>query len=366
MKLALAAAAVALPMLAHAQTVVPAILTGAGAGAATAAPATATSSAPARLVAGDGVASGTASASAVASASAATAGATTFAPASSPSDSQGAVPRGMPPPLPLLSPSARLNAKEAHATALARRWANARYMPHAGADGVIRFPYGATLPTVVCAPLQVCDLALQPGEVVQLPIHLGDKVRWLLSPGISGSPDGPVTHIVIKATDAGLQSSMTVNTNRRTYSVKLVSTQTQWMPLTAFSYPDDQQAQWGAYQQAMGAGSFAAAPGASAAGGNLAFFTPRCQGSPPWAPLRAWTDGTHTYVEFASLPTSDAPALVGLANDGGWFGRPTSQVVNYRPVGNRLVADAALQRFALVSGVGGGHEQCTFTREASR
>ena len=166
----------------------------------------------------------------------------------------GSVPATMPPPVQLVSPSAPLNAKEQTAVSLARRWADRNEMPHAGEDGVVRFLYGSTLPTVVCAPLQVCDLALQPGEIVNN-VNLGDKVRWNVSPGMSGSPAGQVTHLIIKPTDAGLVSSMTIETNRRTYAIKLVSTQHSWMPLIAFDYPDEMQRQWSAYQQNVAWGS---------------------------------------------------------------------------------------------------------------
>ena len=162
----------------------------------------------------------------------------------------------MPPPVQLVSPSAPLNAKERQAVSLARRWASRAEMPQRGEDGVVRFLYGSTLPTVVCAPLQVCDLALQPGEIVNN-VNVGDKVRWNVSPGISGSPAGQVTHLIIKPTDAGLVSSMTIETNRRTYAIKLVSTQHEWMPLVAFNYPDDMQRQWSAYQQNVAWGAAA-------------------------------------------------------------------------------------------------------------
>ena len=33
----------------------------------------------------------------------------------------------------------------------------------AGAGGVVRFPFGSVQPSIVCAVLQVCDVALQPG-----------------------------------------------------------------------------------------------------------------------------------------------------------------------------------------------------------
>ncbi len=282
---------------------------------------------------------------------------------------QSDIPPGMPPALRVLSPSARLNVKEARGVGLARRWAGARYMPQAGADGVVRFAYGATLPTVVCAPLQVCDLRLQPGEVVNN-INAGDKIRWSIMPGISGSPEGNITHLLIKPSDAGLVSSMTVLTDRRSYSIKLVSTQSRWMPHVGFSYPDDQQRAWAGYQQTVGA---AAAYGGAGGGygatvqstGAISFFEVECKGSPYWHPRRAWTDGTKTYVEFPSALTSGAVAFVGLANDGGWFNRPSTQVINYRPMpGNRYMADGALERAALIGA--GGEQRCTLTREARR
>ena len=37
-------------------------------------------------------------------------------------------------------------------------------MPARGEAGATVFVFGSTLPTIVCAPLFVCDLALEPGE----------------------------------------------------------------------------------------------------------------------------------------------------------------------------------------------------------
>jgi type IV secretion system protein TrbG len=166
----------------------------------------------------------------------------------------GSVPSTMPPPIPLVSSTvAPLNAKERAGVALSRRWANRNEMPRAGEDGCVRFLFGATLPAVVCAPLQVCNLALRPGEIVNS-VNLGDSVRWKITPSISGSDGTQTTHLIIKPTDAGLVSSLDIETNRRIYAVKLVSTQSSWMPLVAFNYPDDAQAQWRAYQQTVAFG----------------------------------------------------------------------------------------------------------------
>ena len=344
-----------LPSLAHAQHQVPAIETSAPASASAAASASA--SAPSASLPSDHP-------PAVASAAASAwvpptppPGAIAPVPAAA-----SAVPAEMPPPLPLMSrASVSLNAKEKAAVALSRRWANRNEMPHAGEDGYVRFLFGATLPTVVCAPLQVCNLSLQPGEIVNN-VNVGDSVRWKVTPSMSGSGGTLTTHLIIKPTDAGLVSSIDVETNRRTYAVKLVSTQSTWMPLVAFNYPDDAQEAWQSYRQTV---SFGASASTLPTGENTANLQFLCIGGsrPSWAPVRAYTDGQKTFIEFASsISYQAAPALVALADDGSWFSAASPQIVNYRVVGNRYVVDAALDHAALISGVGGDQQRVSISR----
>lgn len=271
-----------------------------------------------------------------------------------------------PPPVRLLSPSAPLNAKERRAVALARRWKNRPEMPQHGADGVVRYLYGASLPTVVCAPLQVCDLALQPGELVNN-VNVGDKVRWLVSPAVSGTEAGQVTHLIIKPTDAGLVSSLVIETNRRTYAIKLVSTRHEWMPLIAFNYPSDVQRQWSSYRRTAAFGAAAATLPSGESIANLDFGFRLSGDHPSWRPLRVYTDGRKTYIEFPrSIGAGTAPALVALDHDGGWFSSPTEQMVNYRMQGDRYIVDRVLDRAALVSGVGSDQTRVLITRDGAR
>ncbi len=349
-----------LPVLALAQQpaqVPPILQAGAGASA---------GAAEVRAAAGASAPSDHAGGSATALASVGSGGATAFG-ATGPAAGVGAVPAKMPPPIRLLSPSAPLNPKESRGIGLARRWAAAPYMPHADADGVIRFPFGATLPTVVCAPWQSCDLALQPGEVINN-ISLGDANRWLILPGVSGSPAGQISHIVIKPSDAGLVSSLTIYTDRRTYAVKLVSTQARWMPLVGFTYRDDAQAQWGAYRATVGVSMATGAGGFGAAGaGNLDFGFRLAGDAPSWRPLRVYSDGAKTYIQFPhTIAFGAAPALVGLSSGGGWFSSPAKQMVNYRIAGDRYVVDQVLDRAELVSGVGSGQQRVLITRDGAK
>jgi len=249
---------------------------------------------------------------------------------------------------------------------LARRWRNRREMPQPGEDGVVRFLFGATLPTVVCAPLQICNLALQPGEVVH-DVQVGDSVRWKISPSISGSGSEQTTHLIIKPVDAGLVSSLNVATNRRTYAIKLVSTQTEWMPLIAFNYPDDMQRQWSAYRQtvAFGAAANTLPTGENVA--NLDFGFQLSGDNPGWKPLRVYTDGAKTYIEFPrTISFTSAPTLVALDNSGGWFSSGNTQMVNYRMLGDRYVVDRVLDRAELISGVGSGQTRVVITRDGAR
>jgi type IV secretion system protein TrbG len=282
------------------------------------------------------------------------------------SKAAGPVPAQMPPSVQLVSPSAPLDAKERHAVILARRWRNRREMPQPGEDGVVRYLFGATLPTVVCAPLQICNLALQPGEVVH-DVQVGDSVRWKISPSISGSGSEQTTHLIIKPVDAGLVSSLNVATNRRTYAIKLVSTQRDWMPLVAFNYPDDMQQQWHAYRQTVAFGAAANRLPTGENTTNLDFGFQLSGDDPSWKPLRVYTDGAKTYIEFPrAISFTSAPALVALDSTGGWFSSGTTQMVNYRMLGNRYVVDRVLDRAELISGVGSGQTRVVITRDGTR
>lgn len=42
-----------------------------------------------------------------------------------------------------------------------------------GADGRVVFVFGESMPTVVCSPLRMCDIELQPGEMVVEEPHIG-------------------------------------------------------------------------------------------------------------------------------------------------------------------------------------------------
>jgi type IV secretion system protein VirB9 len=90
------------------------------------------------------------------------------------------------------------------AVQMTEKWMNEHNQPAVGRDGRILFSYGAGLPTVVCAPLRVCMIELQAGEKLVGEPHIGDAVRWNLSPALYGNAETATSVIVLKPQAPGL------------------------------------------------------------------------------------------------------------------------------------------------------------------
>jgi type IV secretion system protein VirB9 len=289
----------------------------------------------------------------------------TMAAAQQPADSGPKDRAPLPPPLdPLAGPQAPLTAKERRGVAYGRQWARNPDMPARGEDGSIVFVFGSTLPTVVCAPLYVCDLALQPGEIIN-DINTGDSVRWKTSPAMQGSGDAAITHIIIKPTDIDLITDLVITTSRRTYIIKLVSRRDDWMPRVSFEYPDDKTSQWAIYRARQDQQRETAVALTGSDSTAVLDFGYRLSGDEPaWKPVRVYNNGMKTYIQFPSgIAAGDLPALVTLADDGGWFTDATKQLVNYRFAGGRFEVDKLFDKAALISGTGSDQITVEITRE---
>ncbi len=81
------------------------------------------------------------------------------------------------------------------------------------------------------------DIELQAGEQINN-INIGDSVRRLIEPAITSTRVAEVQHIVVKPMDVGIEPSLMVTTNRRTYHFRLKSHKTEYMPKVSFVYPD--------------------------------------------------------------------------------------------------------------------------------
>ena len=287
-------------------------------------------------------------------------------PAPTDSDGRTALPNHPPPALTVLSPNTPLTPRERRATSIAQGWRSLQASPAPGTDGSVNFTFGASIPAVVCSPLYVCSISLQPGEVVN-DIKAGDSVRWLISPSIVGTGANQQTIVTVKPTDAGLRTNLVIATTRRLYEIELVSNSTTYTDDVTFTYPEDAQTAWQQYRAEQQQQEQTVAATTLATGQNLAaldFNFTLSGGQPAWRPLRVYSDGIKTYIQFPrSMLSGDAPALVALGDDGGLFSSPTKQIVNYRVEGDTYVVDRVLSRAALISGVGGNQDEVQITHQ---
>lgn len=252
--------------------------------------------------------------------------------------------------------------QERQAIAIGKKWQQGRATskPVVASDGSISFVFGSGQTRIVCAVLQVCDIALQEGEQFNN-YDLGDK-RFTLEPAITGVVPNQRLHILIKALDAGLDTSLVVTTDRRTYHFRLKSTQKEFMPYVSFIYPDEAQAKWNLIKQIQMAERKANTfPETHEYLGNL-HFNYIISGKARFKPVRVYNDGVKTIIEMPStLSQTQAPALLVLRK-GGIFKKTESVMVNYRVQGCRYIVDAVFDRAILVVGSGRNQEKIVIKR----
>lgn len=261
-----------------------------------------------------------------------------------------------------------LTSQERASIAIAKKWqssSNSGIKPVAGPDGSIRFLFGSQQPSIVCAVLQVCDIQLQPGEQVNS-IHLGDQVRWQVEPAITGGSGFEVQHLIVKPLDVGLETSLVVTTNRRTYHMRLRSHRREFMPRVAFIYPEDAQAKWDAVKSREShALQIKQSRTITATGeylGDLDFLY-KVSGSASWKPLRVYNDGLKTIIQMpTTFAQQEAPILMVLRENSGLFSKTETTMVNYRLQEDRYVVDTVFDKAVLISGVGANQNRITITR----
>lgn len=257
-----------------------------------------------------------------------------------------------------------LSAQEKAAIDIARKWQNgARAVkPVAGPDGSIRYLFGAQQPSIVCAVLQVCDVALQVGEQVNS-IHLGDTARWIIEPAITGTGATETQHLIIKPMDVGLETSLIVTTNRRSYHLKLRSHRTQYMAQVSFIYPEEALAKWDALQRRETTQyEKQIIPATGEYLGDL-HFGYDVSGTALWKPVRIYNDGRKTIIEMPKeMAQTEAPTLLVVRRDGGLFREAETVMINYRIQSSRYIVDAVFDKAILIAGVGKQQERVTIVR----
>lgn len=242
-----------------------------------------------------------------------------------------------------------MSTNETKGAKLSGQWRDASGLVTRGDDGKVIFLFGETQPSVVCSPLQVCDIELQGGEIVR-DVLVGDTVRWKVEPATSGAAGGQAIHLVVKPSEPGLVTSMVVTTSRRTYHIQLKSHPTQYMARVGFEYPEDVSSKLADINARLETGGIAgSAP-------DRLNFSYSVSGGASWKPKRVYSDGQKTYIQFPkSISGQDAPVLFVVS--GG-----QNRIVNYRMKNDMMTVDYAIDKAILISGVGWHQQKITISR----
>lgn len=254
----------------------------------------------------------------------------------------------------------RRHDKEALRLLAAYRRDRASGVPRRGPNGSIVFAFGASRVRIICAPLRVCDIALQPGESVT-GVHLGDPVRWSVEPAQTGTGTGRTLHALIKAHATNLDTNLVIYTDRRVYHLDLISRRKDHMPLVSFSYPEESRMAWQAYlNEKREEGSDVAMELGRVSIEDIHTNYEISGDAPSWRPVAVYDNGEKTCIKMPQgLHTTEAPAL--LLQE-----RKKTRIVNYRVRDGCYVVDRLFDKAVLISGVGKEQQRVEIERTRRR
>ena len=269
-------------------------------------------------------------------------------PGSSPDATNGTAPKDFRP-----KADVPLTSTALEAVRVSERWQGEKNAPSPGPDGRVMYSFGAGLPTVVCAPLRVCMIELQAGEKIVGEPHIGDSVRWNISPAMYGTGEQATAVIILKPQTPGLDTNLLITTDRRAYYLRLISKPGDYVARVAFAYPDDDGSRkWQqqlAEQQALAKQEKHAAevPPAVLTVEKVNFDYTIRGGDEHIRPLRVFDDGAKTYIQMpAEIQQREAPVLLVLGKDG------KGEMTNYRVKDQTYIVDRLFDRANLVLGSG--------------
>ena len=232
-----------------------------------------------------------------------------------------------------------------------------------GSAGKTIFTFGTSLPTIICAPLRLCVIALQAGEMVNS-IHMGDKERWEIVPTFRGTQEFNVPQLVVKPKESHVETSVTVSTDKRTYLFQLAAKEDQFMPYIEFTYPTNQQEAWSAFirqqeKHKRREPKKDEAQKVKETAKRIATIDSNytVEGRALWKPQLVYNDGLKSYIQFPeSIVAHEMPILIVMSKEG------EEMQVNYRIIGRTMKVDYLFEEALLVSGVGSNQERVVIER----
>ena len=230
-------------------------------------------------------------------------------------------------------------------------------IPIESSDGRLVYEYGPGVPTVVCSTLQICEIDLEPGEMLTKDaLDLGDTVRFKVATRVAGAGPAEFNYLVVKPDTAGIDTTMVVGTNRRVYYIRLVASERGHMTRVAFRYPAEEEAK---LQVAEGAlrlqreierdrGLHLKELDTSGPLRNQNYKIVEVHGRDvEWLkPRKVADDGVHTHISLSAEARHRGLPIIQIQDARG------TVPANDSWEGDELIIDALFERACLLNGVG--------------
>ncbi|NTW15849.1 MAG: P-type conjugative transfer protein TrbG [Syntrophaceae bacterium] len=211
-------------------------------------------------------------------------------------------------------------------------------------NAIMKYDYEeGQLYQVYCAPLRITDIQLEPGESLTSEPVGGDAVRWVLARTKSKVGGLDQEHIYIKPTRPGLKTTLSINTNLRTYHIELTSYEQTYMAAVSWNYEQYNMRQIARIED----NAVEQKVNVSALDFNYDISVKKGK-RPYWLPVKVFNDGRKTFIQFpAEMQKRESPVLFALGSKGDM------QLVNFRQKKDYYVVDRLFDRAELRGGQNG-------------
>ena len=179
---------------------------------------------------------------------------------------------------------------------------------------------------VVTSPGSVTDIRLQPGETLSgSPIMNNGTSQWQFASGVSVEDGERVEHIFIRPLITGLDTTIILLTNMRTYYLRAASFESSHMVAVRWRYPNAQNSEtsWNT--------TLSSTYSPDIIGADYSYSINATKNI-SWAPSAVFSNNGKTYIQFPpSMKDSDIIPSVYVKKKG------TESLVNFRIKGGGLI-----------------------------
>lgn len=230
--------------------------------------------------------------------------------------------------------------------------------------GFITYPYDPyAQPIIECAPLRVCTVQLEKGEVINS-IQLGDTARWQIDNWLTGETlkDGSTSiSIKPKVLTDGIATDMVISTNKRVYQLGLVSRRNAETHMVNFYYPQETLDKINheaakRYLNAKNSQHISGSQSTVVNTGDISTNYTMSGDDPAWKPIAVFDDGNKTFIKMPKISDRMALPIVWVLTSSG-----NKEPLNARYKHPYFILDGLYQKIFLISGTGSKRIEVTIT-----